>query len=321
MEKIKIKFVDFWPGFDEKNNDFYEILSKKYNIEISDYPEFLFYSVFGDDNLDYDCIKIFYTGENFIPNFNNCDYAIGFHKIEFGKRYLRMPLYFLFNYKKYLKIALNIHKEKVNNRDKFCNFIYSNGNADKKREEFYNLLSKYKKIDSGGRYLNNIGKAVGDKYEFQKQYKFSIAFENSSSIGYTTEKLIEAKAAGTIPVYWGNPEIATEFNSKSFINCHEYENFNEVIEEIKRVDADEELYKSYLKEPFSIEKNDIVKEFDKKLEEFLFFIIENKNKFRSEYFRSEYLTENIKKYRILRKNKYMKPYIRLLKKLRLIKGV
>ena len=316
MEKIKIKFVDFWPGFDEKNNDFYEILSKKYNIEISDYPEFLFYSVFGDDNLDYDCIKIFYTGENFIPNFNNCDYAIGFHKIEFGKRYLRMPLYFLFNYKKYLKIALNIHKEKIDNRDKFCNFIYSNGNADKKREEFYKLLSKYKKIDSGGRYLNNIGKAVGDKYEFQKQYKFSIAFENSSSIGYTTEKLIEAKSAGTIPIYWGNPEIATEFNSKSFINCHEYENFNEVIEEIKRVDTDEELYKSYLKEPFSIEKNDIVKEFDRKLEEFLFFIIENKNKFRSEY-----LTENIKKYRILRKNKYMKPYIRLLKKLRLIKGV
>ena len=108
MEKIKIKFVDFWPGFDEKNNDFYEILSKKYNIEISDYPEFLFYSVFGDDNLDYDCIKIFYTGENFIPDFNNCDYAIGFHKIEFGQRHLRIPLYFLFRYKKYLKIALNI---------------------------------------------------------------------------------------------------------------------------------------------------------------------------------------------------------------------
>lgn len=321
MEKIKIKFVDFWPGFDEKNNDFYEILSKKYNIEISDYPEFLFYSVFGDDNLDYDCIKIFYTGENFIPDFNNCDYAIGFHKIEFGKRYLRIPLYFLFQYKKYLKIALNIYKEKIDNRDKFCNFIYSNGNADKKREEFYKLLSKYKKIDSGGKYLNNIGKAVENKYEFQKQYKFSIAFENSSSIGYTTEKLIEAKAAGTIPVYWGNPEIATEFNSKSFINCHEYKNFNEVVEEIKRIDADEELYKSYLKEPFNIEKNDVVKEFDKKLEEFLFFIVENKNKFRAESLTVKRLTENTKKYRILRKNKYVKPYIKLLKKLRLIKGV
>ena len=320
MKKLKIKFVDFWPSFDEKDNDFYKILSKRYNIEISDEPEFLFYSVFGDDHLDYNCIKIFYTGENVVPNFNNCDYGIGFHKIKFDNIYLRMPLYNLFTYKKYLKIALNIHKEKINKREKFCNFIYSNGGADEKRENFYKLLSTYKKIDSGGKYLNNIGKSVKDKYEFQKQYKFSIAFENSSSIGYTTEKLVEAKAAGTIPIYWGNPEIAEEFNSKSFINCHEYKSFDEVIEEIKRIDNTKELYESYLKEPFNVKGDKLIEELDKKLEDFLYFIIENKN-LKSKCQAMEKINENLKKYRILRKNKYMRPYIKLLKKLRLIKGV
>lgn len=113
---------------------------------------------------------------------------------------------------------------------------------------------------------------------FQQQYKFSIAFENTSSKGYTTEKLIEAKAAGTIPIYWGNPEIAKEFNTKSFINCHEYENFDEVIEVIKKIDNDDELYLKYLNEPFSLEGFDLEK---KELSDFLYNIIEKKQILRS----------------------------------------
>lgn len=319
--KIKIKFVDFWSTFNEIDNDFYKILNKKYEIEISDEPDFLIYSVFGFENFNYNCIKIFYTGENIIPDFNNCDYAIGFHKLNFGKRYLRMPIYNFFIYKKFFKIALNIHKEKINKRNKFCNFIYSNGNADEKRQEFYSLLSNYKKIDSGGKYLNNIGGPVENKYEFQKLYKFSIAFENSSSIGYTTEKLIEAKAAGTIPIYWGDPEVAKEFNSKSFINCHEYENFEDVIKEIKKIDIDEKLYESYLKEPFNKKENELIEEYDKNLEEFLYSIIDNKEKMRCDCTAVRGYASNLKKYGILKKNKYLKPYVKLLKKLNLIKGV
>ncbi len=166
MKKIRINFCDFWKNFNYKENDFYKILSQKYEIEISDTPDFLF---------------------------NLCDYGIGFANLNFEDRYLRIPLYSLFQYKKYLKLALDIHNQNNIIKKKFCNFIYSNGNADKEREEFYNLLSQYKKVDSGGRYLNNIGGPVKDKFSFQQQYKFSIAFENTSSKGYTTEKLIEAK--------------------------------------------------------------------------------------------------------------------------------
>lgn len=321
MKKIKIKFVDFWSGFDEYNNDFYKILNEKYDVEISEEPEFLFYSVFGYKNLDYDCIKIFYTGENIIPDFNNCDYAIGFHKIEFGKRYLRMPLYNLFIYKKYFENALKIHKEKIDKRNKFCNFIYSNENGDKKRKEFYELLSKYKKVDSGGKYLNNIGGPVEDKYEFQRQYKFSIAFENSSSVGYNTEKLIEAKAAGTIPIYWGDPEIAKEFNSKSFINCHDYEDFEKVVEKVIEIDNDDELYRKYLKESFNQKEEKLVYENEEKLRNFIYFIVDNKEKMRCDCTAVRGYASGLKKYSILKKSKYVKPYIKLLKKLGLIKGV
>lgn len=69
----------------------------------------------------------------------------------------------------------------------------------------FEALKKYKKVNSGGRYLNNIGRAVVDKIQFESRHKFSICFENSSYPGYTTEKIIEAFAAKTIPIYWGNP--------------------------------------------------------------------------------------------------------------------
>ncbi|WP_270426979.1 glycosyltransferase family 10 domain-containing protein [Fusobacterium mortiferum] len=320
MKKIKINFVDFVKQFNIMESDFYKILSKKYEIEVSDEPDFLFCSVFGKKNLEYNCIKIFFTGENIVPDFNLYDYAIGFSHLEFEKRYLRLPLYALFSYKKFFKLSLNVHKEKIKKRDKFCNFIYSNGNADKRREEFYNLLSQYKKIDSGGRYLNNIGGPVEDKFSFQQQYKFSIAFENSSDIGYTTEKLIQAKAAGTIPIYWGNPKIAKEFNTKSFINCHNYNNFEEVIEEIKKIDNDDELYFKYLKEPFSYNET-MLEEYEKKLENFLYSIVENNQKMRSDSQAVKLYASDSLKYKNLRENKFVKPYLKLLRKLKLIKEI
>ena len=47
--------------------------------------------------------------------------------------------------------------------------------------------------------------------------------------------------------------MAADFNEKAFINCHNYENFDEVIEVIKRIDQDEKLYEKYLREPIGTE--------------------------------------------------------------------
>lgn len=248
---IKIKFVDIYEGADEFKKITIDILKENFGeVQETDDPDFLFYSVAGYEHLKYDCVRIFWTGENLQPDFNICDYGIGFSYIHYEDRYVRVPLYLFYpsDYENAKKKHL-ITDQELQNKSKFCNFVYSNSKADKERRQIFERLSEYKQVDSGGRYLNNIGGPVEDKVEFQRAYKFSIAFENSSMNGYVTEKLIQAFAAATIPIYWGDPSIAKQFNTKAFINCHDYESIDDVVEAVRKIDEDEELFAAYLREP------------------------------------------------------------------------
>jgi len=77
-----------------------------------------------------------------------------------------------------------------------------------------------------------------------------MAFENTSIPGYTTEKIIEAMRARCVPIYWGNPRVAEEFNPRSFINANDFPSNEALIEHIRRVDQDENLYRQYFEEPY-----------------------------------------------------------------------
>ena len=217
-------------------------------------------------------MKIFFgSGETSALDMNKCDYAFSYHyedKIK-NKRYMRIPLYSFWgnrNKIKLIKKRINFPKRKKE-KNKFCNFIYSNNISF--RNEFFKKLTKYKGVDSYGKCMNNSSfpESKKDKYEQKldllKNYKFTIAFENSSVEGYTTEKLIHPMLVGSIPIYWGNPRIGEDFNTKSFINVHDYNSIDEVIERIKEIDKNEELYEKMLKEPW-FKNNKPNKWFDEK---------------------------------------------------------
>lgn len=270
---IKIKFVDFYSNY--KDNYIYKLLDKKYNIVISDNPDYIICSQWGYKHLKYDCIRIFYTGENLRPNFNHFDYGIGFDNISFEDRYLRVPIYLMLNqYMPIYNIAETKHLDKDNYkvRNKFCNMVVSNG-LNNERITFFHDLSKYKQVDSGGRLLNNVGGPVDSKLEFQKQYKFSLAFENSVSNGYTTEKIIDAFASGGIPIYWGDPLVENIFNKKAFINANNFKTNKELIDYIKKVDNDDNLYMSYIKEPM-LNNQDYLKDEQEKIKKFIYNIFD-----------------------------------------------
>ena len=256
MKTIKIKTVDFNSAREsEQENFIVKLLRKRYQVIISNDPEILIYSVWGEEHRQYQCTKLFYTMEPFSPDFNECDYAVGFDPIQFGTRYMRLPL-FAMEINSSIQDRSRFADDDMSAR-KFCNFIYSNefaGSGAFVRKEFCKKLMVYKKVDCPGMVLHNMdsdeipSRWGADWYQgkinFLRNYKFTIAFENTLMDGYTTEKLIQPFWAGSIPIYYGNPRVTEEFNKDAFIDCNKFDNdFDSVIEEIKRIDRDPELAK------------------------------------------------------------------------------
>lgn len=243
---LKIKFVDFWPGFDPRKNYFTDLLGEICEFERSETPNLLFFGCYGNEHIRYRCHKIFYASENMRPSFRACDYSVGFDHIE-HPRHLRLPHYML--YEDPQKLVGNRPPAVPPEDRRFCCFVVSNGHA-KERIEFYQKLNARRRVDSGGKLLNNIGGPVRDKRAFLRGYRFTIAFENSSFPGYTTEKIFEPMLEGSIPIYWGNPRIAEEFNPRSFINVHEYRNFDAAVNAICEIDENPETYEQMRREPW-----------------------------------------------------------------------
>jgi hypothetical protein len=253
---IRVNFSDFDPGYKKDDNYFYHLLRTEFDVVIDEVnPEYHIYSCFGTEFLNYNGVRIFYTGENDAPDFNLCDYALSCHPIQFGERYKRFPNFVTYNqHQPVLNRTREVKREELTEK-KFCNFIVSSTWAHPARDEFYQLLSRYKKIDSPGKVFNNMQMAssgrgwYNDKLEFMRKYKFSVTFENSSVPGYTTEKILHAFVSNTIPVYWGNPEVMKDFNPKAFINCHDYKSQEEVMAKIIELDTNDELYLNMINEP------------------------------------------------------------------------
>lgn len=274
-EIIKCKFFGW-------HEEIKRILEDRYTVVETETPDFVFFDCHNQNNcVDYQCVRIILIGENQRPNFNLFDYAIGFDKIQFEDRYLYLPIYVWGNFKKDVEAALEKHtrgREYFLTKERFCNMVVSNvQDASDKRIEFFEKLCNYKMVDSGGRSYNNLvdRKPVEDKRKFQENYKFSLAFENSTYKGYTTEKIVQAWAAGTIPIYWGDPSITEQFNEKAFINCHAYLNWDEVIKKIIEVDNNEELYLKMQQESIYNAKSNLLELMDERyLKNWLYHIIE-----------------------------------------------
>jgi hypothetical protein len=216
-------------------------------VQISDQPDLLFFSCYGFNYLQYNCHRVYFTGENSQADYRLCDFSITFNWDEMMGKNMRLPL-FRFNSaletlteKKYFEPVNNIP-------NKFCCTVVSNAGC-KERNNFFDALSSYKLVDSGGRYRNNVGGPVANKEEFIKDYKFLLCFENIASPGYTTEKIIDPLFKRNIPVYWGNKVIGKDFNIKRFVNVQDYKSFDTAVEAIINIDQDDQLYNQYVCEP------------------------------------------------------------------------
>jgi hypothetical protein len=144
---------------------------------------------------------------------------------------------------------MNRHFENTPIPEKFCCFIVTNWGTPC-RNNMFEELCKYKKVDSGGKFKNNIGYVVEGRYweqqmiDFISQYKFIICFENTKEDNYVTEKIINPFLAGTVPIYWGTEYRNNTFNKNAYLSWDEINDptYEKIIEEIKRLDNDDAAY-------------------------------------------------------------------------------
>lgn len=286
-KSLTVKFVDFWPTFNVLDNKFIDALKANYDVEVlspenTSTPDILFYSRCGvrNEHLKYDCLKIYFTGENYFPDFNECDYAMSFYDMDCGGRNLRYPLFMLYEIDQFLNPPLFSDHEALSRG--FCSVVMKNVvNCDPMRLKIIDAVDSYKPMAYGGPYRNNVGGPVENKIDFISGYKFNLALENSMVDGYVTEKLLEPFAASTVPVYWGSDVSKKDFNPDAFINISDYDSIDSFLKALKRIDSDSTEYLSILRAPNC--RHTTPDDFDSRLEEFLNGIADKMKKKRTAY--------------------------------------
>ena len=286
MKTIKLDFVGFWKNFDKEHNHFSDILREKFEIEISNEPDFVIVSPLGApfEYLSYNCVRILFTGEPLVPDFNVFDYAIGFDYLSFpddktAGRYYRYPLC-LYDHSLLQKISGGLSREEAEKalaaKKYFCNFLYGHRSAKGERDAILSAVQKYKRVESAGSFMNNMpdGTIVPyseKKMEFLALCKFTIACESISYPGFVTEKLVNPLCYGSVPIYYGNPLVSKEFNPDAMIDLHGFPSFEAGVEKVIEADQNDELYLRMLMAPRFVSE-DYLDSMYSGLKDFLFSI-------------------------------------------------
>ena len=210
-------------------------------------------------------------------------WAIGYQKFTHEK-YLRQPsgifdVWTLFDESRltdspfnWLTTTRDYEKIKLRN-NRSCSITQASHNDF--REQVFNKLCEYKTVTSSGPWKQNInpseslnrhqwldskysgrmdGLTYREKIKFFEKYKFNISIHYTNTPYILQEKIFHAYFSGAIPIFYGNEFINEEgFNPKSFINLHDFNNLDEFLDLIKRIDTDEKLYESYIKEPIYVD--------------------------------------------------------------------
>ena len=70
-------------------------------------------------------------------------------------------------------------------------------------------------------------------FELKKEgllpYHYSVVIENVQEADYFTEKLLDCVLCGTIPIYWGAPNIGEYFDTLGMYICQSYDDLIEII--------------------------------------------------------------------------------------------
>ena len=115
------------------------------------------------------------------------------------------------------------------NKHKNVSMIYSDKTFLEGHKIRHAVANNISGIDLFGRGTN---RPVEIKEDSLVDYRFSIVIENSKCKNYFTEKLVDCLAVGTIPIYWGCPNISDFFNKEGIITFDSIDELKTILENI-----------------------------------------------------------------------------------------
>lgn len=230
---------------------------------------------------------LYVSGEvaDFLTPLNNNEnqWSIGYNKFE-HPRYLRQPsgvfdVWTLFDESRLVDCPLSWLTEKrdfnkiLNRNVRFCSITQASHNDI--RSKIFNKLCEYKQVTSSGPWRQNIDKneelnkyqwlhpdyigrndglTYREKISFFEKYKFNISIHYTNTDYILQEKLYHAYFSGAVPIFFGNRFILEEgFNPESFINLHDYENLDDFLDLVKKIDSDQTTHKKYIESPIFVD--------------------------------------------------------------------
>lgn len=247
-EKSSVAMVDFWRSdYDPLANPIVKSFSRQGLGLTRDVrrADVTVASVFGREHWRSRGRVVLFSGE---PYFRDqfADFTIDCRFL--GRtNHLRLPLW------AYSAIGWSpqVSQTETSEKTRFCNFIYSNPRG-AMRNAFYEQLNAKRSVDSLGSVMNNrveprLGKRNNrdwhsSKFAVLRDYRFTVAFENTELPGYTTEKMVDAWIAGSVPIYWGNPAFAIDFPPNSCLSLYEAGSLNKLVEQVLEAENEPERY-------------------------------------------------------------------------------
>ena len=248
---IRLAFSDHYPSFVPEKSRVYRSIASITRVEVCDLfdsPDLLIYGDFGESHWRFEGLKAYLTGENMKPDFDQCDLAFTPFEIPGDARAVRLPFFAQVLEEPAALLERSAEAASRPIADGFCSFVVSNPRS-WPRNRFFKKLNRRKPVNSGGSLFNNIGGRVADKAMFIARHRFNIAFENTETDGYITEKLTDPLLAGTIPIYWGAPDVLRDFNPDSFIHARDFPDLDALVDFVIALDADHDRQRRYLSAP------------------------------------------------------------------------
>lgn len=175
------------------------------------------------------------------------------------------------------RLLLTDHSKKQRNSGKHF-LIYANSNCQPFREEAYRQFSRLgREVFHAGRCLgklwakrrpakstpiaNNVTLDTHHDNRFLfADFRFCLVLEHDKTAGYITEKILNAFAAGCIPIYYGTDEIFDMFNRKAFV-YYDPLDLNVSVQQVLHLDSNQTAYEAMMREPILAHGKETVRKY------------------------------------------------------------